>query len=147
MFGDRSFITDSIQALTGTQFRAGFGIYAIDSALRDLFRDDITATDKTEKLLANFGANIVSTFTIPLTFGQDMYNIPRTDDEVIVRQTETSNVFDLIVNKSLARINNYAIEKHLDVSLAIASLKFTVPSKDEPVRRVHLSHGSLVVFC
>ena len=34
LFGDRSFITDSIQALTGTQFRAGFGIYAIDSALK-----------------------------------------------------------------------------------------------------------------
>lgn len=139
LFGDRSFITDSIQALTGTQFRAGFGIYAIDSALKDLFRDDITAGDKAEKVLANFGANIVSTFTIPLTFGQDMYNtFLAPDDEVIVRQTETSNVFDLIVNKSLARIPaNYAIEKHLDGFLGYSKPEiYEVPSKDEPMRRV-----------
>lgn len=139
LFGDRSFITDSIQALTGTQFRAGFGIYAIDSALKDLFRDDITAGDKAEKVMANFGANIVSTFTIPLTFGQDMYNtFLAPDDEVIVRQTETSNVFDLIVNKSLARIPaNYAIEKHLDGFLGYSKPEiYEVPSKDEPMRRV-----------
>lgn len=139
LFGDRSFIADSIQALTGTQFRAGFGIYAVDSALRDLFRDDITAGDKTEKLLANFGANIVSTFTIPLTLGQDMYNtFLAPDDEVIVRQTETSNVFDLIVNKSLARVPaNYAIEKHLDGFLGYSKPEiYEVPSKDAPMRRV-----------
>ena len=139
LFGDRSFLTDSIQALTGTQFRAGFGIYAIDSALKDLFRDDIDASEKAVKLGANFGANIVSTFTIPLTFGQDMYNtFLAPDDEVIVRQTETSNVFDLIVNKSLARIPaNYAIEKHLDGFLGYSKPEiYEVPSKDEPMRRV-----------
>jgi len=139
LFGDRSFLTDSIQALTGTQFRAGFGIYAIDSALRDLFRDDIDASEKAVKLGANFGANIVSTFTIPLTFGQDMYNtFLAPDDELIVRQTETSNVFDLIVNKSLARVPaNYAIEKHLNGFLGYTKPEvYEVPSKDEPMRRV-----------
>jgi len=138
LFGDRSFLTDSIQALTGTQFRAGFGIYAIDSALEDLFKDDLTAGDKAEKLAANFGANVVSTFTIPLTAGQDLYNtFLAPDDELIVRQTETSNVFDLIVNKSLARVPaNYALEKYLAEHIGYNAPEiYEVPSKAEPMRR------------
>lgn len=138
LFGDRSFLTDSIQALTGTQFRAGFGIYAIDSALEDLSKDDLTAGDKAEKLAANFGANVVSTFTIPLTAGQDLYNtFLAPDDELIVRQTETSNVFDLIVNKSLARVPaNYALEKYLAEHIGYNAPEiYEVPSKAEPMRR------------
>jgi len=138
LFGDRSFLTDSIQALTGTQFRAGFGIYAIDSALEDLAKDDIDASEKVEKLVANFGANVVSTFTIPLTAGQDLYNtFLAPDDELIVRQTETSNVFDLIVNKSLARVPaNYALEKYLAEHIGYNAPEiYEVPSKAEPMRR------------
>lgn len=138
LFGDRSFLTDSIQALTGTQFRAGFGIYAIDSALEDLAKDDIDASEKVEKLVANFGANVVSTFTIPLTAGQDLYNtFLAPDDELIVRQTETSNVFDLIVNKSLARVpGNYALEKYLAEHIGYNAPEiYEVPSKAEPMRR------------
>lgn len=144
VFGDRSFLTDAIQALSGTQFRAGFGIYALDSALEDglnFFSDDDSAAtkgDKLAKLGGNFISNIFSTFTIPLTFGQDMYNtFLAPDDELIVRQTETSNVFDLIVNKSLARIPaNYAIEKHLNGFLGYSSPEiYEVPSKEEPMRR------------
>ena len=138
LFGDRSFLTDSIQALTGTQFRAGFGIYAIDSALEDLSKDDLTAGDKAEKLAANFGANVVSTFTIPLTAAQDLYNtFLAPDDELIVRQTETSNVFDLIVNKSLARVPaNYALEKYLAEHIGYNAPEiYEVPSKAEPMRR------------
>jgi hypothetical protein len=138
VFGDRNFLTDAIQALSGTQFRAGFGIYAIDSALEDLFKDDLTADDKAKKLAANFGSNVISTFTIPLTFGQDMYNtFYAPDDELIVRQTETSNIFDLIVNKSLARVPaNYALEKYLAEHLGYNAPEiYEVPSKAEPMRR------------
>lgn len=139
VMGDRSFITDSIQALTGTQFRAGFGIYAIDSALNDVFRDDIDAYQKAGTIGANFGANIISTFTIPLTLGQDMYNtFLAPDDERIVRETKTSDVWDLIINKSLARIpGNYAIENYLADSLGVTSAReiYEVPTREEPLRR------------
>jgi len=138
LVGDRSFVTDSIQALTGTQFRAGFGIYAIDSALKDLFRDDIDASQKTEKLLANWGANIASTFTIPITFAQDMYNtFLAPDDELIVRQTDSSNVWELLINKSLARIpGNYRLEQLLADSLGLNAPEiYEVATRKEPLRR------------
>jgi hypothetical protein len=138
LMGDRSFITDSIQALTGTQFRAGFGIYAIDSALNDVFRDDIDAYQKAATIGANFGANIASTFTIPLTLGQDMYNtFLAPDDERIVRETRTSDILQLIVTKSLARIpGNYAIENYLADSLGIDAREiYEVPTREEPLRR------------
>ena len=106
IMGDSSFITDAIQALSGTQFRAGFGIYALDSALGDIFSDDVDATEKAKKIGGNFVANAVSTFTIPLTFGQDMYNtFYADDDERIVRQMDVSDdITSLIINKSLARV-------------------------------------------
>lgn len=138
LFGDRNFITDAIQALTGTQFRAGFGIYAIDSAVKDLFRDDIDATQKVESIAANFGANIISTFTIPLTAGQDLYNtFLAPDDELIIRQTNSSNVFDLMVNKSLARIPaNYRLEQLLADSIGLNPPEiYEFPTRDEPMRR------------
>ena len=138
MWGDRNGIIDSIQALTGTQFRAGFGIYALDTALKDLYRDDIDAGAKVEKLAANFGANVVSTFTIPLTAGQDLYNsFLAPDDEVIVRQTDATDVFQLIVQKSLARVPaNYQIEKYMAESLGYnAPDIYETPTKEEPLRR------------
>lgn len=138
LFGDRNFITDAIQALTGTQFRAGFGIYAIDSALKDLFRDDIDTSQKAESIAANFGANIISTFTIPLTAGQDLYNtFLAPDDELIIRQTNSSNVFDLMVNKSLARIPaNYRLEQLLADSIGLNPPEiYEFPTRDEPMRR------------
>lgn len=138
VFGDRNFITDAIQALTGTQFRAGFGIYAIDSALKDLFRDDIDATQKASTIGANFGSNIISTFTIPLTAGQDLYNtFLAPDDELIIRQTNSSNIFDLMVNKSLARIPaNYRLEQLLADSIGLNPPEiYEFPTRDEPMRR------------
>ena len=138
LFGDRNFLTDAIQALTGTQFRAGFGIYAVDSALKDLFRDDIDSGQKLGTLGANFGANILSTFTIPLTAGQDLYNtFLAPDDELIIRQTNSTNLWDLTVNKSLARIPmNYRLEKFLADSIGTNAPEiYEFPTRDEPMRR------------
>jgi len=143
IMGDRSFITDAIQALSGTQFRAGFGIYAIDSALKDIFRDDIDAYSKAATIGTNFGANIINTFTIPVTLGQDMYNtFLSPDDERIVREMKASvdgwdDIFNLTMNKALARIPaNYALEKMLSDSLGTETREiYQVPTREEPLRR------------
>jgi len=139
VLGDRNFITDAVQALSGTQFRAGFGIYALDSALKDLFRDDIDASKKIETLGVNFAANILNTYTIPITAGQDLYNtFLAPDDERIVRQTNSSNILELTINKTLARLpGNYAIEKMLAEQLGInAPDIYESPTRDDPLRRV-----------
>lgn len=148
VMGDSSFITDAIQALSGTQFRAGFGIYALDSALKDLdgvnfFDEEVPASlkgDKLAKIGANFFANAVSTFTIPLTFGQDMYNtFLAPDDERIVRQMDVSDdITSLTINKSLARIPmNFALEELLAESIGTKAPEiYEMPTRDAPLRRV-----------
>lgn len=140
IMGDSSFITDAIQALSGTQFRAGFGIYALDSALGDIFSDDVDATEKAKKIGGNFVANAVSTFTIPLTFGQDMYNtFYADDDERIVRQMDVSDdITSLIINKSLARVpGNFYLQEQLAESIGTkASEIYEVPTRNAPLRRV-----------
>jgi hypothetical protein len=148
VMGDRSFITDAIQALSGTQFRAGFGIYALDSALKDLdgvslFDDEVSASvkgDKLAKIGINFFANVVNTFTIPLTFGQDMYNtFLAPDDERIVRQMDVSDdLLSLTINKSLARIPmNFALEEMLAESIGTKAPEiYEMPTRDAPLRRV-----------
>tara|TARA_R100001460_G_scaffold76057_2_gene117163 strand:- start:233 stop:3730 length:3498 start_codon:yes stop_codon:yes gene_type:complete len=145
VFGDRNAIVDSIQALSGTQFRAGFGIYALDKALEDginLFSDDESAETKADKFLqmgGTFVANIFSTFTIPLTLGQDTYNtFLAPDDEVIVRNNNVSNVFDLMVYKALARVPaNYKMEKWLAESIGVINTPeiYQVPTREKPLRR------------
>lgn len=140
VMGDSSFVTDAIQALSGTQFRAGFGIYALDSALGDLFSEDVDATEKAKKIGGNFVANAVSTFTIPLTLGQDMYNtFLAPDDERIVRQMDVSDdITSLIINKSIARVpGNFAIQEMLAESIGTkASEIYEMPTRDAPLRRV-----------
>ena len=62
--------------------------------------------EKAKKIGGNFVANAVSTFAIPFTAGQDMYNtFLAPDDERIVRQMDMSDdITSLIINKSIARL-------------------------------------------
>jgi hypothetical protein len=136
--GDRSFIVDAIQALSGTQFRAGFGIYALDSALNDIFSEG-SIDEKAEKLGGNFLANIVSTYTIPLTAGQDLYNtFLSPDDERIVRQTQSTNLTELIVNKSLARLpGNFRLQELIEEKYGVkAPEPYETATRGEKLRRM-----------
>ena len=85
-------------------------------------------------------ANAVSTFTIPLTFGQDMYNtFYAPDDERIVRQMDVSDdITSLIINKSLARIpGNFAIQEYLAETIGTKATEiYEMPTRDAPLRRV-----------
>ena len=138
VMGDRNFLVDAIQALSGTQFRAGFGIYALDSALNDVFSEG-SIDEKAEKLGGNFLANVVSTYTIPLTAGQDLYNtFLAPDDERIVRQTQSTNLTELIVNKALARVPaNNRIQELIEEKYGIkAPEPLERASRGEPLRRV-----------
>ena len=148
-FGDRNAVADSVQALTGTQFRAGFGAYAIDSAIRDFMRDDVDKWTKAEKIGAEFVSNLFSTYTIPLTFGQDVYNTwLAPDDEVIARQTNSTNLFDMIVAKSTARIPaNYALQKRIQEMTGESSWlpKFTAPEELELATRAETPRRMLPI--
>lgn len=136
--GDRNNIVDAIQALSGTQFRAGFGIYALDSAINDTLREG-TLSEKAEKISGSFFANIVSTYTIPLTATQDLYNtFLSPDDERIVKQMDSSNLTELIINKSLARLpGNNRLQELIEEKYGIKAPKaYESPTRGEKIRRV-----------
>jgi hypothetical protein len=116
VFKNRDTFTSAIQALTGAQFKAGLGAYALERALDDLTSKDLDITDKIFTMGAEYFGNLFSTFTIPLTAVQDLYNtFLAPDDERIVKDMNKKDAFSLLVNKSLQRIPmNNAIEKQLE---------------------------------
>tara|TARA_E500000318_G_C3567180_1_gene216194 strand:- start:341 stop:4219 length:3879 start_codon:yes stop_codon:yes gene_type:complete len=112
---DRGAILDIAQALTGTQFRAGLGLYILDDAFNDATKGRL---DGVMKIFGNGVGNIANTFTIPLTFPQDIYNTFLAEDEYRqVRETKSSDLLSLIVTRSLSRVpgNLYFEKKFSDL--------------------------------
>ena len=137
MFGDRNELADAIQALSGTQFRAGMGLYALDSALRDVMAEDDPV--KINRMLTAAVANIINTYSIPMTMLQDTFNtFAAPDDARIVKNTNSSDLLSFGINKSLARIPmNYKIEEYLSDKLGTrASEIYQSPTRAEDLRRV-----------
>ena len=136
---NRKIVTDGIQALSGAQFKAGMGLYMLESGVEDLFTGD---PEKINKMMANFGGNILSTFTIPATVLQDPYNtFIAKDDERIIRDTNSDSMFNLILNKTLSRLPaNNAISEYLEDTLGKDIYKAPDPLKSantgENIRRI-----------
>lgn len=142
IFGDSNELVNAIQALSGTQFRAGFGLYALDSAIEDLSRENDPA--KLQRIALNLVTNIINTYSIPLTATQDVYNtFLAEDDERIIRDREVllgpenENMLMYAIAKSIARVpKNFAIEKMIAESLGVdASEIYEVATREEPLRR------------
>ena len=64
---------DTLQAMLGSTFRTGYGIYALDKLMIDL-GSGASGGEITEKLGAEFVANIVNTYTIPAAVVKDFYS-------------------------------------------------------------------------
>ena len=127
--GDRSITTEAIQALSGTQFRAGFGIYALDKAFKDITEEQ--SPEKAAEIAAQFTGNIINTFTIPFTSLQDTFNTFIAEDEArIVRDTDmqikdTKDFLTLVARRSLARIPlNYKIEEYLSETIGVKQSEY-----------------------
>ena len=140
--GDRSITTEAIQALSGTQFRAGFGIYALDKAFKDITEEQ--SPEKAAEIAAQFTGNIINTFTIPFTSLQDTFNTFIAEDEArIVRDTDmqikdTKDFLTLVARRSLARIPlNYKIEEYLAETLGIKQSEYYESgTRAEKLRRI-----------
>lgn len=135
--GDTSFVTEAIQALSGTQFRAGSQIYALDKAYKDIAEAE--NYEAAGKIAANMASNIIATYSIPLTVGQDLYNtFLAPDDARLVRDTRASDLLTLMVTKSLARVpGNFAIEEALSDAYGFKRAEvYESATREEPLRRV-----------
>jgi len=140
--GDIASITkESLQALSGTQFRAGLNIDLFDDGVNDIFGSTEKDWDRMEavgKLSARVIGNIMSTYTIPLTPIKDIHDTwIASDDARIVHETKSSDALSLFVNRSLSRLpNNYRIEEILSEALGTrASDEYQTPTKGETIRR------------
>ena len=137
---------DAVQALSGTQFKAGLGLYALDGVARDLTEaTDPTYTGgafdskKLDRILVEAAANIVNTYTIPFTASQDLFNTFLAPDEArIVKQTRTDDLASLFINKSLSRLPmNYELEEYVASKLGTRpSEMYETPFQEQPLRRV-----------
>ena len=136
-----SLTRESLQALSGTQFRAGLNIDLFDDGVNDIFGSTDKDFDKMEavgKLSARVIGNIMNTYTIPITPVKDIYDTwIASDDARIVRETKSSDMLSLFVNRSLSRLPaNYKIEEILSEALGTrASDEYETPVKGEPIRR------------
>ena len=121
---DKRTARETLAAITGMQVgKAGFGLYAMDKFVDDVgtLATDVSSGDSDVALnsistaLAEFTANIASTYTMPLTPFQDTYNtFLAPDDERIIRDNNVQSIGALILHKTLARVpGNFAIEKML----------------------------------
>jgi hypothetical protein len=136
LYGDRNELADAIQALSGTQFKAGTQLYALDMALRDVMAED--DPQKVQRMLTAAAANIINTYSIPMTMLQDTYNtFAAPDDARIVKDTNSSDMLSFGINRSLARIPmNYKIEEYLSELLGTrASEIYQSPTRAEDLRR------------
>ena len=132
----RDFVRDTAQALTGTQMRAGMGLWALDSALADFENGSMEGLQK----LGTAGVgNIVNTFTIPLTFSQDVFNTFLAPDEYrVVQQTKSSDWLEMLVRRSTSRVpGNLYFEKVISEALGIKeSEPLETAFKNQKMRRV-----------
>lgn len=97
---DETYWRDALQALAGSQFRTGYGMYAIDRLVQDVVSEGDFIGTKGEKIAGEFVGNIVNTFTIPLSAVKDMYAIYDKDARY-VPETRTGDVdfFDIVANR------------------------------------------------
>lgn len=137
VFGDANEVAAAMQAISGTQFKAGFGLYVIDQAFEDLIREDDPA--KFQRIAVNMVSNIINTYSIPLTFTQDVYNtFWSDDDERIVKDKNIDNMLMLGISKSIARLpGNNKIEDMIADTLGVPQLEiYQSGTREEPLRRV-----------
>ena len=69
-----NYVRETLQALAGSQFRTGYGLYAIDKMIDDVSGEGDFIGSKGEKILGEFVGNIVNTFSIPLSPFKDIYS-------------------------------------------------------------------------
>ena len=65
---------DVLQAMAGSTFRVGLGLYTLDKLLTDLSNTEGKGSEKTDKVLAEIIGNLTKTATIPIAPFRDLYS-------------------------------------------------------------------------
>ena len=105
-----SYARDTLQALFGSTFRAGLGLYTLDKLYTDV------ESGAGQKAIAETLANVINTFTIPASAARDLYaqfdkdarGIPET-------RTGSMNFYDILYQRATRSLpKNFAAEAEED---------------------------------
>lgn len=136
---NKALAKDAIQALSGTQFRTGIPLYSLEKAIEDF---DSEVPETKWRFLVRGIAEMLSTFTIPLSPIQDVYNtFFAPAQERIARKTDGDDLFSLGINTIMRRVPaNYTMELKLEELLGEygyrAPEELRVATKKGEIKRV-----------
>ena len=88
---DTQYWRNAAQAAAGSQFRTGYGLYAIDKLWGDVVGEGDIVGSKGERIAGEFVGNIVNTFMIPVSVLKDLYT-PFDKDSRRVAETRSGKV-------------------------------------------------------
>jgi len=94
---------DVLQAVGGSTFRTGLGLYTLDKLLTDLSNTEGEGGEKTDKILGEIIGNVVKTVTIPIAPFRDLYSqFDVKSSYVPETKTGETNMFSIIEARAMS---------------------------------------------
>ena len=130
-----NYVRETLQALAGSQFRTGYGLYAIDKMIDDVSGEGDFIGSKGEKILGEFVGNVVNTFSIPLSPFKDIYSQFDKDSRYVpeTRMSGEVNFLDIVMKRGFRGLPdvgpNTMIGRGLE-SIGLADDKYDMPLAD-----------------
>lgn len=109
-----NYVRDTTQALLGSTFRAGVGLYALDKLYQD------AASGKGQKIIAETLGNIANTFTLPLATVKDFYGQFDPESRKIpeTRLGDSDNFLDIIYRRSTRSLPDFPLNGYDTAALS-----------------------------
>jgi len=104
------YTTDILQALFGSTFRTGLGIYSLDKLFNDLAETEGTGTEKTNRLVGEVIGNLLKTLSIPVAVVRDLYSQFDVKSSYVPETTtrgESTDIFDIIVARGTSNLPDF----------------------------------------
>lgn len=108
--GIQNYVRDGLQAMLGSTFRAGMGLYTIDKLYQD------ASDGKGEKIVAETLGNIINTYTLPAAVVKDFYsqfdresrNIP--ESRPGTSDTGDVNFLDIVYRRATRSLPDFPLD-------------------------------------
>lgn len=108
-----TYVRDTTQALLGSTFRTGVGLYAVDKLYQD------AASGKPQKVVAEIIGDIANTFTLPLAVVKDFYGqFDRESRRIPETRSGTENFLDIIYNRATRSLPDFSFNDYDTAALS-----------------------------
>ena len=105
---DSTYWRDALQALAGSQFRTGYGMYAIDRLYQDVTSEGDFIGTKGSKIAGEFLGNVLNTFMIPVSVVKDIYSAFDKESRYVpeTRKGEV-DLLDIMINRGFRALPDF----------------------------------------